>query len=269
MKTVIPFRDDGFFMVPHDVFLVCHGSSQLGSLRRLLILPWLMISPFSCGMMQSLIEIWFSWVHQWGYGGVIVLMAMESSIFPVPSELVIPPAAILAAQGGSMTLPGVILAGTFGSWLGSALTYWTALRVGRPVVMRFGKYFLMPPEKIERAERFMHRYEGGGIFFARLLPVIRHLISIPAGMIRMGFLKFSLLTLVGSAIWCSVLAMLGQKVGNKLEPSQIAALKKGTGVDLTHLIHAVKHEALWIIATVAIVCVLYFVAMRLTERKGS
>lgn len=219
--------------------------------------------------MQSLIETWFSWVHNWGYGGVVILMAMESSIFPVPSELVIPPAAILAAQGGSMTLPGVILAGTFGSWLGSAITYWAALFLGRPVVMRFGKYFLMPPDKVERAERFMHRYEGGGIFFARLLPVIRHLISIPAGMIRMGFLKFSVLTVIGSAIWCWVLAVLGQKVGNKLEPEQMAALKNGRGVDLTSLIHAVKHEAIWIIAAVVAVCVLYFVAMRLTDRKKS
>lgn len=220
-------------------------------------------------MMQSLIETWFQWVHEWGYGGVILLMAMESSIFPVPSELVIPPAAILAAQGGEMTVPGVILAGTFGSWLGSAITYWVALWVGRPVVMKFGKYFLLPPGKVERAERFMHRYESGGIFFARLLPVIRHLISIPAGMIRMGFLKFSVLTTVGAAIWCWVLAVLGQKVGNKLEPQQMDALKKGEGVDLLQLVHAVKHEALWIIAAVGVVCVLYFVAMRLTEAKKS
>jgi len=219
-------------------------------------------------MMQSLIETWFSWVHHWGYGGVVLLMAMESSIFPVPSELVIPPAAILAAQGGSMTTMGVILAGIFGSWLGSAITYWVALMVGRPVVMRFGKFFLMPPEKVERAERFTHRYQSGGIFFARLLPVIRHLISIPAGIIRMGFLKFSVLTVVGSAIWCWVLAVLGQKVGNKLEPQQMEALKKGQGVDLAQLIHAVKHEALWIVAAVLVVCILYFVAMRLTDRKS-
>jgi membrane protein DedA with SNARE-associated domain len=219
-------------------------------------------------MMQSLIDVWFSWVHQWGYAGVIILMAMESSIFPVPSELVVPSAAILAAQGGNMTTMGVILAGTFGSWLGSAITYWTAFFVGRPVVMRFGKYFLMPPEKIERAERFTHRYQSGGIFFARLLPVIRHLISIPAGIIRMGFLKFSLLTIVGSAIWCAVLAVLGQKVGSELDTAQMEALKNGKGVDLTHLIHAVKHEALWIIAAVIVVCVLYFVALRLTDRKA-
>ena len=218
--------------------------------------------------MQSMIETWFHWVHEWGYVGVILLMAMESSIFPVPSELVVPPAAILAAQGGSMTVPGVILAGTFGSWLGSAITYWVALYLGRPVCMKFGKFFLMPPDKIERAERFMVRYGGGGIFFARLLPVIRHLISIPAGILRMGFLKFSVLTVIGSAIWCWVLAVLGQKVGNKLDPVQMSALKTGKGVDLSHLIHAVKHEALWIVAAVVVVGLLYFVALRLTERKN-
>jgi membrane protein DedA with SNARE-associated domain len=218
-------------------------------------------------MMQSLIETWFQWVHEWGYGGVVLLMAMESSIFPVPSELVVPPAAILASQGGSMSLTGVILAGTFGSWLGSAITYWVAFFVGRPVVMTFGKYFFMPPAKVERAERFMHRYELGGIFFARLLPVIRHLISIPAGMIRMGFMKFSVLTVIGSAIWCCVLAFLGQKVGKTLDASQLEALRKGQGVDLNHLIHAVKHESLWIVAAVIVVCVLYFVGMRLTDAK--
>ena len=225
---------------------------------------------FAPRMMQSLIETWFHWVHEWGYGGVVLLMAMESSIFPVPSELVVPPAAILAAQGsGRMTLAGVIVAGTFGSWLGAAITYWAALLVGRPVVLRFGKYCFMPAAKVLRAERFMHRYEGGGIFFARLLPVIRHLISIPAGLISMGFAKFSVLTLVGSAIWCWVLAALGQKVGNQLDQQQMQALKQGQGVQLDLLIGAVKHEATWIIAAVALVCCLYFVAMRLTKAGKS
>jgi membrane protein DedA with SNARE-associated domain len=219
-------------------------------------------------MLHSLIETWFHWVHDWGYTGVILLMAMESSIFPVPSELVVPPAAILAAQpGGTMTFWGVVVAGTVGSWLGSAITYLVALLVGRPVVMKYGKYFFMPPEKVERAERFMHRYEGGGIFFARLLPVIRHLISIPAGIIRMNFLKFSVLTIIGSAIWCYVLAVLGVRVGAKLSPAQMEALKSGQGVDVSQLIGAVKHEALWVMVVIVLVCVLYFVAMRITSKK--
>ena len=221
-------------------------------------------------MLHSLIETWFHCVHDWGYMGVVVLMAMESSIFPVPSELVVPPAAILAAQdgGGGMTFWGVVIAGTVGSYIGSAITYFVSLAVGRPLVMKYGKYFFMPPAKVERAERFMHRYEGGGVFFARLLPVMRHLISIPAGIIRMNFWKFSILTTVGAAIWCYVLAVLGLRVGQKLSPEQLDALKAGQGVDISQLIGAVKHEALWVMVTIIVVCVLYFVAMRLTTKSA-
>ena len=218
-------------------------------------------------MLQHLIEVWFHWVHDWGYVGVIILMAMESSIFPVPSEVVIPPAAILAAHGGHMTLTGVVLAGTFGSWLGSAITYWVALFVGRPFIAKYGAFILLPPEKVARAERFMHRYESGGIFFARLLPVIRHLISIPAGIIRMDFARFSALTIIGSAIWCAVLAWLGGRVGAKLDARELGALQTGIGVDLGGLIHAVKHEAIGIVIAIVLVCVLYFVAMRITEHR--
>jgi membrane protein DedA with SNARE-associated domain len=219
-------------------------------------------------MLHSLIETWFHWVHDWGYTGVILLMAMESSIFPVPSELVVPPAAILAAQSGTegMTFWGVVIAGTVGSYLGSAITYIVSRIVGRPLIIKYGRYFFMPPEKVERAERFMHRYESGGIFFARLLPVLRHLISIPAGIIQMNFWKFSILTTVGAAIWCYVLAVLGLRVGQKLSPEQLTALKAGQGVDIRHLIGAVKHEALWILVVVGVLCVLYFVAMRLTGK---
>lgn len=205
--------------------------------------------------------MYLGWVEHWGYPGVIILMAMESSIFPVPSEIVVPPAAIMAASGGKMSVFGVIVAGTFGSWLGSAITYWVALAVGRPVVMRWGKYFFIPHDKLERAERFMRRYEAGGIFFARLLPVIRHLISIPAGIIRMGFVKFSILTTVGAAIWCAVLAWLGGRVGDKLR------LAGKDPLDPEALVAAVKHESHYIIAAVVLVCVLYFLAMKMTAPK--
>jgi membrane protein DedA with SNARE-associated domain len=161
-----------------------------------------------------------------------------------------------------MTLPGVIAAGTFGSWLGSAITYWIARWVGRPVILRWGKYVFIPPHKLERAERFMHRYEGGGVFFARLLPVIRHLISIPAGIIRMSFLKFSILTTIGAAIWCSVLAWLGGKVGDHLRASGLDPLEHPG-----ELVAATKHESLWIIGAALLVCVLYFATMRLTARR--
>ena len=111
--------------------------------------------------MQALIVIWFHWVNQWGYLGIILLMAMESSIFPVPSEVVIPPAAFLIAQG-KMSFWGVVLAGTVGSYLGSVITYWIARWLGRAVVVRWGKYFFVSEHKLERAEHWMHRYEAGG-----------------------------------------------------------------------------------------------------------
>lgn len=198
------------------------------------------------------------WVKEWGYWGVVILMAMESSIFPVPSEVVIPPAAIMASQG-TMSFWGVILAGTFGSWLGSAITYWVSRIVGRPIVMKYGKYFFMPPQKVERAEVFLQRYEKGGIFFARLLPVVRHLISIPAGMVKMGFGVFSVITTIGSFVWCSILTWYGYKIG-KDNPGM---LDNPEG-----LIQAVKKESLGIIVVVALLCLLYFVMLKMSSRKS-
>jgi membrane protein DedA with SNARE-associated domain len=214
-------------------------------------------------MLHQFFNTWLGWVEDWGYPGVIILMAMESSIVPVPSEVVIPPAAILAASTGKMSLVGVVLAGTLGSWIGSAVSYWVSLLVGRPVVEKWGKYFFIPPDKLARAERFMHRYESGGIFFARLLPVIRHLISIPAGIIRMGFAKFSLLTVVGAAVWCAVLAWLGGRVGEEIR------LQGGDPIhDVDALYKAVLHESHIVALVVLLVGVLYFVAMKLTAQKG-
>ena len=143
--------------------------------------------------MHHFVEIWFGWVEHGGYWAIILLMAMESSIIPVPSEIVIAPAAFLAAQG-RLSMGGVILAGTVGSYLGSAISYWVARWVGRPLIARYGKYFFVSEDKVARAERWLTRYEAGGIFFARLLPVIRHLISIPAGVLRMNFAVFSGMT---------------------------------------------------------------------------
>src|SRR5213075_3283179 len=103
--------------------------------------------------MHHLLEIWFGWVQDWGYFGIIVLMAMESSIFPVPSEIVIPPAAFLAGQG-KLSFAGVIIAGTVGSYLGSAITYWVSRLVGRPLIIQFGRFVFITPEKLEGAERW-------------------------------------------------------------------------------------------------------------------
>jgi membrane protein DedA with SNARE-associated domain len=213
--------------------------------------------------MHHLIEVWFHWVLTGGYLAVFCLMALESTVFPIPSEVIIPPAAIVAAtqQGTEMSLAGVVIMGTLGSWFGSAIMYWISRWLGRPVILRWGKYFFVPPDKLARAELFLRRYEAGGIFFARLLPVIRHLISIPAGIVRMGFLKFSLLTLIGAGAWCSVLAWLGGRVGAKLTTVQLQ--------DADAIIKATKSESFPIVGAVLLVCLLYFVAMRVTAPKST
>jgi membrane protein DedA with SNARE-associated domain len=210
-------------------------------------------------MLHGLIAFWFSLLKDWGYLGVIVLMAMESSIFPVPSEVVIPPAAYWATQG-KMSFWGVVFAGTFGSWLGSAITYWVALKLGRVFIERFGKWVHITPEKIDRAERFVHRYEAGGIFFARLLPVVRHLISIPAGIIKMNFLTFSVVTTVGSFVWCLVLAKFSVHVFEKHPEVDIVG-------DPAAMVKLIKHECLPLVGGILALCALYFLAMRLTAPK--
>src|SRR5881227_3616486 len=210
--------------------------------------------------MHHLLQVWFDWVLHGGYLGIIVLMALESSIFPVPSEIVIPPAAFLAAQG-KLNLWGVIAAGTFGSWLGASVTYWVSLWLGRIVIVKWGRFFFINESKLIRAELWVNRYAAGGIFFARLLPVIRHLISIPAGIVRMSFLKFSLLTLIGAGAWCSVLAWLGGRVGAKLTTAQLQ--------DADAIIKATKSESLPIVGAVLLVCFLYFVAMKVTAPKSA
>ena len=208
-------------------------------------------------VMHHLIQIWFHWVQTGGYWGIIALMAMESSIFPVPSEVVIPPAAFWAAQG-KLSFWGVIAAGTFGSWLGATITYWVALWLGRVIIVKWGRYFFISEEKLARAEHWVHRYEAGGIFFARLLPVIRHLISIPAGIVRMPFGVFSVMTITGSAIWCYVLAFFGRKLGTE-NPAAFDSPQK--------LIEAVKTQSHLIVGAVLVLCAAYFVVMKLTAPK--
>ena len=205
--------------------------------------------------MHHLLETWFSWVLTGGYTGIIVLMAMESSIFPVPSEIVIPPAAFLAAQG-KLSFTGVVLAGTFGSYLGSAITYWASRLIGRPLIVKYGRFVLLTPKKLERAEDWLARYEAGGIFFARLLPVVRHLISIPAGIVRMNFGLFSLMTITGSAIWCYILAYLGQKA-YRVEPQLLT--------DPEALVRFIHGQSTWILVVVAVFAALYILSMRLSK----
>lgn len=148
-----------------------------------------------------------------GYWLVALLMAIESSVVPLPSELVIPFAAHLAYTQGKMSVAGVVIAGALGSLAGATLMYWASRLAGRPLVMRYGRYAFISAEKVAAAERWAARYGSFGIFFSRLLPVVRHLIGIPAGIVKMDFRLYALYTLAGSTLWCAVLAYLGIKAG--------------------------------------------------------
>src|SRR5262249_43746199 len=151
-----------------------------------------------------LIDWYLSKLDAIGYPLVALLMTIESTVLPIPSEVVIPPAAHLAHTKGKMSLLGIVIAGTLGCWLGAAIMYWLSRLAGRPFMLRYGRYFLVPPEKLLGAERWAAHYGAAGIFAARLLPVVRHLIGIPAGIVRMDFWIYSLYTVVGSGIWTAV-----------------------------------------------------------------
>jgi membrane protein DedA with SNARE-associated domain len=178
------------------------------------------------GVLQALIDWYLGELDAGGYWLIAALMALESSIVPLPSEVVIPPAAHLAVTTGRMSLAGIVVAGTAGSWVGASVMYCAARLLGRPLLLRFGRYLRVTREKLERADAWSARFGPYGVFASRLLPVIRHLIGIPAGIVRLNYGWFSVATLAGSAIWSAVLCWLGVRAG------QDAALLAG---DLRHL----------------------------------
>ena len=194
--------------------------------------------------MKSLIAKLGAWylaaLKTTGYPLIVAFMALESSIFPLPSELVIPPAAHLAHTTGQFSYWGIVLAGTIGSWIGAAAMYWASRWAGRPIVLRYGKYFFVPEEKVHAAERWAERFGSFGVFIARLLPVVRHLIGVPMGIVKMDFKLYSLFTIVGSAIWCSVLCVLGVQIGAEIDQGNRRLV------------------TIWIIGTVAALAVLYY-----------
>lgn len=161
-------------------------------------------------MLHELIKIWFEWTRDAGYWGIFFMMALESTIVPVPSEIIMPPAGYWAEQG-QMSLWGVILAGGLGSTFGSSLCYWFSYTLGRAFLLRYGKWLLLPAERLELAERWLAEFALGGIFLSRLLPVVRHLIGFPAGLIRVPFWRFAAVTFVGSTLWCGILAVFGAR----------------------------------------------------------
>ena len=216
-------------------------------------------------LVQATLNWYFDILGQFGLLGVVVLMAMESSIFPVPSELVVPPAAYLEshARGGSIFLTLlVILAGTVGSYLGSVITYWVARVVGRPFILKYGKYVLIPEHKLKLAEQWVARYGAGGIFFARLLPVVRHLISIPAGMMGLRFRTFSIMTILGSALWCTVLTIFGMVMADDM------ALLKESGAESAAFKAAFHNLSMATAILVGVMIILYVVIVNRPKKRA-
>ena len=169
------------------------------------------------GLLHQFSDWYLSALSQGGYWLIAGLMALESTFIPIPSEVIIPPAAYLAHTQGQLSAWGIVLAGTAGSWIGAAMMYWGSRWLGRPIVMRLAPYVGLAAAKIEMAGRWSARYGWPGVFFSRLLPVIRHLIGIPCGILRMDFRWYALATLAGSLLWCSVLCWLGVSIGRHPE----------------------------------------------------
>lgn len=161
------------------------------------------------------------------YWYIILLMAIESSFIPFPSEVVVPPAAYKAA-GGEMNVVLVVVAATMGALIGSLVNYALAYFIGRPIIYRFansrlGHMLLLSKEKIETAEQYFDRHGAASTFFGRLIPAVRQLISIPAGLARMNMGKFLLYTTLGAGIWNTILAAIGYYLHSVVNEDELAA----------------------------------------------
>lgn len=147
-----------------------------------------------------------------GYTGIFFLMVLESMVFPLPSELVMPFAGFLVARG-EMSFVLVIIASAFGSLSGSLLSYYIGKLGGEPLIRKYGKYALVDAEDLEKTERWFRAKGEKAIFFSRMIPVVRHFISIPAGMAKMPLWRFCLYTLLGATLWNGFLAETGVQLG--------------------------------------------------------
>lgn len=198
--------------------------------------------------MHAVVDWLLQTIGTLGYPGIFLLMAMESSIIPVPSELVMPPAGYLAQQGKmSMTL--AILCGTFGSLVGAYANYFAAHYLGRPLILKYGKYVFITEEKFAKVEIFFLKHGEISTFIGRLLPVVRHLISLPAGLAGMNHLKFSLYTLLGAGLWVTVLTFIGYFIGSQQD-----------------LIMKYSHHALFVVLLLSSIIVAVYVWMQRRNR---
>ena len=176
------------------------------------------------GLIEWGTEIILDWISNFGYPGIVFLMALESACMPVPSEIVMPFAGYLVYQaeqgnydGEVMTLAGISLAGAIGCTLGSIAAYWVGKHAGRSLILKYGKYVLIRERHLDLAERWFEKYGEIATFVSRLLPVIRTFISLPAGIAKMNFKKFVLYSFVGSLPWTFMLGYVGYALGPSWE----------------------------------------------------
>jgi membrane protein DedA with SNARE-associated domain len=164
------------------------------------------------GLTEYLVPIIISFIENVGYAGVFILMVLESMIMPMPSEAVMPFAGMLISDG-QFTMAGVILYSTLGSIVGSLISYYLGYYGGRPLVEKWGKYLLLNKHHLDVTEKYFTKSGEITIFIGRLIPVVRHLISIPAGTGKMNIWKFLLFTILGASIWNGFLAYVGKELG--------------------------------------------------------
>jgi membrane protein DedA with SNARE-associated domain len=167
-------------------------------------------------MLEKLITIIAAWIMSvistMGYGGIVLLMAIESACIPLPSEIIMPFAGFLVFKG-EMNLWLVALAGAIGCVVGSIPAYYVGMFGGRPLAEKYGKYILLSKRDLDYADHLFEKHGEIIIFVARMLPAIRTFIAFPAGVVRMNMPKFIFYTFVGSFIWCALLAYAGMKFG--------------------------------------------------------
>ena len=161
-------------------------------------------------VLLSTFVIWI--IGTLGYGGIVLAMAIESACIPLPSEVIMPFSGYLVSRG-RFTLWGVSLAGALGCTLGSAVAYAVGAHGGRPFILKYGRYVLITPHEVDRADRWFARYGMAATFISRLLPVIRTFISLPAGIARVPFVPFLIYAFLGSLLWSWALAYVGMLLG--------------------------------------------------------
>jgi len=161
---------------------------------------------------QDLVEL----IFDWGYLGIFLLMAVESSFIPFPSEIVLVPAGYLASEG-RMSISMIMLSGIGGSLLGAFINYYLALLLGRRILEKYGKYFFIQENALKNMDNFFQKHGAISTFTGRLIPGIRQLISIPAGLSKMNLGVFSFYTALGAGIWALILTLLGYFIGENKE----------------------------------------------------